>query len=67
MKYLLVLVIGCVIGQRSIIQAYDPEQLLKEGFELARIAYRYGCTDNKGNDCIKKSEEYSKTLTRKIF
>lgn len=60
------LVVGVVIGQFSIITAFNPFELRNQAFKLAGVAYTYGCLQGAGIDCVKKAHNYESILRYKL-
>lgn len=54
--------IGVLLGQVSIITAFNPIRFVKDSADLAANAYRYGCTKHGGIDCLNEAVEYEKIL-----
>lgn len=58
--------VGLVLGQQTILKAFDIDRIEKEAYEVAALSYEYGCLKHSvknNNNCKPESIEFKKTIS----
>lgn len=58
--------LGVLLGQGSIILAFNPGRFVQDSIELAGQSYRLGCNDAKGYRCIYNAKIYVDGLVKNL-
>lgn len=56
--------IGVVIGQLSIMLAFNPYRFILDSAELAGQSYRLGCDEAGGKSCLLLGTEYTRNMLK---
>lgn len=63
-KYFFILIfnIGIIFGQITTAYALNPLFIFTQIIQLVRNAYKMGCEESNGKECLSKTDKYEKTL-----
>lgn len=61
------LAIGVLVGQVSIILAFDPYRFTVDSAGLAGDAYRLGCVEAHGIRCLEQGTDYAHSLLKNFY